>query len=90
MAAWFLAFALVYWDFIAFLYSFLQVGSPSNSRIASRVGTDYVNVINMLLLTLPGTATTYYGEELGMQDNPAVNNTVDLSDEHNPVSNTSY
>ncbi|KAG8584231.1 hypothetical protein GDO81_008745 [Engystomops pustulosus] len=62
-----------------------MVGSPSNPRIASRVGEDYVNVINMLLLTLPGTPTTYYGEELGMQDNPTANNATDTSGEHNPA-----
>ncbi|XP_078505804.1 amino acid transporter heavy chain SLC3A1 [Lissotriton helveticus] len=44
------------------------LGSPSNPRIASRVGKEYTNVINMLLLTLPGTPVTYYGEELGMTD----------------------
>ncbi|KAG8443628.1 hypothetical protein GDO86_008973 [Hymenochirus boettgeri] len=48
-----------------------MVGSPGNSRIASRVGKEYINVVNMLLLTLPGTPTTYYGEELGMEDNSA-------------------
>ncbi|KAM4694521.1 amino acid transporter heavy chain SLC3A1 [Discoglossus pictus] len=51
-----------------------MAGGSSNSRIASRVGIDYVNVINMLLLTLPGTPTIYYGEELGMVDDPAANN----------------
>ncbi|XP_041036838.1 neutral and basic amino acid transport protein rBAT [Carcharodon carcharias] len=44
------------------------VGNDENSRIASRVGAMYTNVINMLLLTLPGTPTTYYGEELGMEN----------------------
>ncbi|XP_043551578.1 neutral and basic amino acid transport protein rBAT-like [Chiloscyllium plagiosum] len=44
------------------------VGNHDNSRIASRVGEKYVKVINMLLLTLPGTPTTYYGEELGMEN----------------------
>ncbi|XP_009979928.1 PREDICTED: neutral and basic amino acid transport protein rBAT [Tauraco erythrolophus] len=44
------------------------VGSPDTARIASRVGNEYVNVINMLLLTLPGTAITYYGEEIGMEN----------------------
>ncbi|XP_053317230.1 neutral and basic amino acid transport protein rBAT [Spea bombifrons] len=51
-----------------------MVGSPSNSRIASRVGREYINVINMLLLTLPGTPITYYGEELGMEDDPLADN----------------
>ncbi|XP_069810262.1 amino acid transporter heavy chain SLC3A1 [Dendropsophus ebraccatus] len=62
-----------------------MVGSPSNSRIASRVGSHFVKVINMLLLTLPGTPTTYYGEELGMQDNTALNNTIDQSNQYNPA-----
>ena len=31
-------------------------------------GQEYVNAINMLMLTLPGTAMTYYGEEIGMHD----------------------
>ncbi|NXO51539.1 SLC31 protein, partial [Aramus guarauna] len=42
------------------------VGSPNAARISSRIGKEYVNVINMLLLTLPGTPVTYYGEEIGM------------------------
>ncbi|XP_066450595.1 amino acid transporter heavy chain SLC3A1 isoform X1 [Eleutherodactylus coqui] len=62
-----------------------RVGSPNNSRIASRVGTEYVKVMNMLLLTLPGTPTTYYGEELGMEDNPELTNTTDGSAEYNPA-----
>ncbi|XP_062911738.1 amino acid transporter heavy chain SLC3A1-like [Mobula hypostoma] len=44
------------------------VGNHDNSRIASRTGAAYTAVINMLLLTLPGTPTTYYGEELGMEN----------------------
>ncbi|NXL49679.1 SLC31 protein, partial [Podilymbus podiceps] len=42
------------------------VGSPNAARISSRIGKEYVNVMNMLLLTLPGTPVTYYGEEIGM------------------------
>jgi len=30
--------------------------------------SQYVNVLNMLLLTLPGTPIVYYGEEIGMKD----------------------
>uniref|UniRef100_A0A6J0UDC0 Amino acid transporter heavy chain SLC3A1 n=1 Tax=Pogona vitticeps TaxID=103695 RepID=A0A6J0UDC0_9SAUR len=44
------------------------VGDPNSARVSSRIGKEYINVINMLLLTLPGTATTYYGEEIGMED----------------------
>lgn len=45
-----------------------QVGNHDRSRIASSAGKMYVRVINMLLLTLPGTPTTYYGEEIGMEN----------------------
>lgn len=44
------------------------VGNHDKPRIASRAGQTYIRVINMLLLTLPGTATTYYGEEIGMEN----------------------
>ncbi|XP_022325867.2 alpha-glucosidase-like [Crassostrea virginica] len=44
------------------------LGSHDVSRIASRMGDSLVNVFNMLLLTLPGTPTTYYGDEIGMKD----------------------
>ncbi|XP_065610672.1 amino acid transporter heavy chain SLC3A1 [Cyrtonyx montezumae] len=44
------------------------VGSPDTARISSRFGNKYVNVMNMLLLTLPGTPITYYGEEIGMEN----------------------
>ncbi|XP_054846029.1 neutral and basic amino acid transport protein rBAT [Eublepharis macularius] len=47
------------------------VGDPNSARISSRIGKEYINVINMLLLTLPGTPTTYYGEEIGMEDTPS-------------------
>ncbi|XP_068184339.1 amino acid transporter heavy chain SLC3A1 isoform X2 [Antennarius striatus] len=44
------------------------VGNHDKSRIASSAGQTYTRVINMLLLTLPGTPTTYYGEEIGMEN----------------------
>ncbi|XP_061184522.1 maltase A3-like [Saccostrea echinata] len=44
------------------------LGSHDVSRIADRMGPELVDVFNMLLLTLPGTPTTYYGEELGMRN----------------------
>ena len=46
-----------------------MIGSPDYSRVATRMGSlDWVNALNMLVNTLPGTAVTYYGEELGMHD----------------------
>ena len=44
-----------------------QTGTHDFRRIASRLGgREYVNAANMLLLTLPGTPISYYGEEIGM------------------------
>lgn len=39
-------------------------------RIASRVGSHQARVAAMLLLTLRGTPTIYYGDEIGMRDVP--------------------
>jgi alpha-glucosidase len=44
------------------------LGNHDNPRIATRVGTRQAPVAAMLLLTLPGTITMYYGEEIGMTD----------------------
>ncbi|XP_056148056.1 neutral and basic amino acid transport protein rBAT [Lampris incognitus] len=44
------------------------VGNHDKPRIASSAGRNYARVVNMLLLTLPGTPTTYYGEEIGMEN----------------------
>lgn len=59
------------------------LGNHDQPRIATRVGQAQARLANMLLLTLRGTPTTYYGEEIGMenvaiparfvQDPPAVN-----------------
>ena len=46
------------------------LGNHDNSRTATRVGNAQAPVAAMLLLTLPGTITLYYGEELGMDDVP--------------------
>lgn len=46
------------------------LGNHDNRRIATRVGIDQARVAAMLLLTLRGTPTMYYGDELGMQDVP--------------------
>ena len=46
------------------------IGNHDQPRIATRVGEEQAPVAAMLLLTLPGTLTLYYGEELGMPDVP--------------------
>jgi len=42
------------------------LGNHDRPRIASRVGHEQVRVAAMLLLTLRGTPTLYYGDEIGM------------------------
>ncbi len=59
------------------------MGNHDQHRLATRVGPQQARVANMLLLTLRGTPTCYYGDEIGMenvpipldrvQDPPAVN-----------------
>ena len=44
------------------------LGNHDKPRIASRVGEAQARVAAMLLLTLRGTPTMYYGDELGMCD----------------------
>ena len=46
------------------------LGNHDQPRIASRVGAAQARVAAMLLLTLRGTPTLYYGDELGMADVP--------------------
>jgi alpha-glucosidase len=46
------------------------VGNHDRHRIASRVGREQARVAAMLLLTLRGTPTLYYGDEIAMQDVP--------------------
>jgi alpha-glucosidase len=44
------------------------LGNHDKSRIASRVGERQARVAAMLLLTLRGTPTIYFGDEIGMPD----------------------
>jgi alpha-glucosidase len=46
------------------------LGNHDKSRIATRLGSAQARVAALLLLTLRGTPTLYYGDELGMQDVP--------------------
>jgi alpha-glucosidase len=44
------------------------LGNHDNPRIASRVGLPQARVAAMMLLTLRGTPTLYYGDEIGMSN----------------------
>jgi alpha-glucosidase len=46
------------------------LGNHDRGRVASRVGVAQARVAAMLLLTLRGTPTLYYGDEIGMTDVP--------------------
>ena len=46
------------------------LGNHDRPRIATRVGPEQAKVAAVLLLTLRGTPTLYYGDELGMADVP--------------------
>ena len=46
------------------------LGNHDQSRLATRIGPVQARAAAMLLLTLRGTPTLYYGDELGMQDVP--------------------
>lgn len=46
------------------------LGNHDRPRIASRVGAPQTRVAAMLLLTLRGVPTWYYGDEIGMENGP--------------------
>ncbi len=59
------------------------LGNHDQPRIASRIGEQQARVAAMLLLTLPGTLTMYYGEEIGMTNVPIAPEQVKDSAEKN-------
>ncbi len=52
------------------------LGNHDQPRLASRIGPKQARAAAMLLLTLRGTPTLYYGDELGMEDVPISPNQV--------------
>jgi alpha-glucosidase len=46
------------------------LGNHDQKRIATRIGPAQARIAAMLLLTLRGTPTLYYGDELGLQNVP--------------------
>lgn len=52
------------------------LGNHDKHRLATRIGEAQLPVAAMLLLTLRGTPTIYYGEEIGMVDVPIAHDQV--------------
>ena len=52
------------------------MGNHDQPRISSRIGMGQAKVAAVLLLTLRGTPTLYYGDEIGMRDVPIPQNEV--------------
>ena len=48
----------------------LALGNHDRSRLATRIGTAQTRVAAMLLMTLPGAPIVFYGDELGLTDQP--------------------
>jgi alpha-glucosidase len=44
------------------------VGNHDEHRVATRIGTQQIRLAQLLVLTLQGTPTLYYGDEIGMVD----------------------
>jgi alpha-glucosidase len=54
----------------AFAWPNWVLGNHDKPRVASRIGRAQAKIAALLLLTLRGTPTIYYGDELGMQNVP--------------------
>ncbi|MBA3802826.1 MAG: DUF3459 domain-containing protein [Acidimicrobiia bacterium] len=51
-------------------WAVLALGNHDRPRLASRLGQAQARVAAIMLLTLPGTPTLLYGDELGLEDQP--------------------
>lgn len=59
---------------------FFQLNNEETSRIASQLGQEYVIPMLAIQTMLPGTTSTYYGDEIGMVNgNPTSSNNDPLS-----------
>lgn len=48
------------------------LGNHDKSRVGTRYGAELIDGMNALLMTLPGIAVTYNGDEIGMVDHPSI------------------
>lgn len=55
------------------------MGNHDGSRIATRFGESFVDILNCLIQTLPGASVTYNGDEIGMTDICVIFNAQNVS-----------
>lgn len=58
------------------------IGSHDESRPGTRVGANYIGIMNILNMLLPGASITYYGDEIGMVDNLALESNEEKRDKN--------
>lgn len=64
----------VWWDHMPAHHTANWVASThDHERVGSRIGVERIDLINTILMTLPGASITYYGDEIGMLDIPDLN-----------------
>lgn len=49
---------------------FSQAENHDTVRTSTRTSQEYADVTTFLMMTLPGVACLYYGQEIGMPDGP--------------------
>lgn len=59
------------------------IGNHDNIRVANRMGQHKVDLLNIIVHSLPGASITYYGEEIGMS-NAVTQCTVVSCDDRDP------
>ena len=44
------------------------LGNHDRKRLGTRLGHEFIDIFNLISMSLPGIAVVYYGEEIGMTD----------------------
>ena len=60
------------------------VSNHDNPRMATKTNREFSEAIAVMLLTLPGTQTLYYGDEIGMIDVPTTEDTDEGGNDRGP------
>ena len=61
------------------------VSNHDNPRLATNTNAEFAEAISVMILSLPGTQTLYYGDELGMVDVPTTRDTDEGGNDRGPT-----